>query len=265
MTFISTLFTAFIAGLLGSAHCFGMCGGIAAAIGTGSIEQGASKWQALRKALLFNAGRIFSYAVLGAIVGTIVGSVGQIVELKQWSILLRLLTAILIFLIGLQYLTGRSYLGWLERGGGKLWRAITRLMSKAPGKNTTENSLWKSLRTGMLWGWLPCGLVYTILLTAAASGSTVSGAMIMFAFGLGTLPALTSLTVAGPLISQLKSSLQARRVIGIAMMIFAVWIAAWALMHANMSMSGAGHQHSMPDKPPVTLLFEADKPFKTIA
>ena len=259
MTFISTLFTAFIAGLLGSAHCFGMCGGIAAAIGTGSIEQGASKWQALRKALLFNAGRIFSYAVLGAIVGTIVGSVGQIVELKQWSILLRLLTAILIFLIGLQYLTGQSYLGWLERGGGKLWRAITHLMG-TPSKNTTENGLWKSLKTGMLWGWLPCGLVYTILLTAAASGSTISGAMIMLAFGLGTLPALTSLTVAGPLISQLKSSLQARRVIGIAMIIFAVWIAAWAL-----SMSGAGHQHSLPDNPPVTLSFEVDKPVKTVA
>lgn len=243
MTLISTLLTAFMAGLLGSAHCFGMCGGIAAAIGTGSIEQGDTRWQAVRKALVFNGGRIFTYAILGAIVGTLVGSVGQIVGLKQWSFVLRLLTALMIFLIGLQYLTNKSYLGWLERGGGKVWQKISQLMRRNSVAKSPRNAIWSALRTGMLWGWLPCGLVYTILLTAAASGSTLSGAMIMFAFGVGTLPALTSLTVAGPLISQLRSSLQARRIIGLAMMIFALWIAAWAvIMHSNMGM--AGHNHA---------------------
>lgn len=243
MTLISTLLTAFMAGLLGSAHCFGMCGGIAAAIGAGSIEQGATRWQALRKALIFNAGRIFTYAILGAIVGTLIGSIGQILELKQWGFILRILTALMIFLIGLQYLTNKSYLGWLERGGGKVWQKISQLMRRKPTEKITQrNPIWSALRTGMLWGWLPCGLVYTMLLTAAASGSTLSGAMIMFAFGVGTLPALTSLTVAGPLISQLRSSLQARRIIGLAMMVFALWIAGWAIyMHSNMNM--AGHHH----------------------
>lgn len=239
----------FMVGLLGSAHCFGMCGGIAAAMGAGSIEPGDSKWQALGKALFFNLGRIGSYALLGAIVGTLVGSVGHIVELKQWALWLRLLTALMIFLIGLQYVTNKSYLGWLERGGGKLWYKLTQMMRVKRSSKTASFPLWNTFRTGLLWGWLPCGLVYTVLLTAAASGETLPAALIMLAFGVGTLPALTSITVAGPLLSQLRSSLQARRVIGLAMMLFAIWVGGWALlMHTAGGHTGhdieATSQHS---------------------
>ncbi|MCF6264337.1 MAG: sulfite exporter TauE/SafE family protein [Xanthomonadales bacterium] len=230
MTLITTMFAVFMVGLLGSAHCFGMCGGIAAAMGAGSIEPGASKWQAFRKALIFNLGRIGSYAMLGGIVGALMGSVGLIVEFKQWGISLRLLTAMMIFLIGLQYLTNKSYLGWLERGGGRLWQKMGRIMGVTANSNQAKNPNWKALRTGLIWGWLPCGLVYTVLLTAAASGSALPAALIMLAFGIGTLPALTSITVAGPLLSQLRSSLQARRAIGLAMMLFAIWIGGWALL-----------------------------------
>lgn len=240
MTLVSTMFAVFMVGLLGSAHCFGMCGGIAAAMGAGSIEPGASKWQAFRKALVFNLGRIGSYALLGAIVGTIVGSVGHIVELKQWGISLRLLTAVMIFFIGLQYLTNKSYFGWLERGGGKLWQNLTKMMPAKRNSEAAINPAWNTFRTGLLWGWLPCGLVYTVLLTAAASGATFHAALIMLAFGVGTLPALTSITVAGPLLSQLRSSLQARRVIGMAMMLFAIWIGGWALLMYT-SDEHAGH------------------------
>ena len=241
------MLTAFMVGLLGSVHCFGMCGGIAAAMGSSSIGQGTqSRWLAARKALLFNGGRILSYAFLGLIVGSITGSLGQILELKQWGFWLRLLTALLIFIIGLQYLTKRSYLNWLERSGGKLWQWISRFIQNSNTAKHSQNESWRLLRTGMLWGWLPCGLVYTILLTAAASGKPISAALIMMAFGLGTLPALASLTVAGPLIAQLRSSLQARRIIGIAMIIFAVWIAGWAILHSgagDMLANGSQHQH----------------------
>lgn len=243
MTLVTTMFAVFMVGLLGSAHCFGMCGGIAAAMGAGSIEPGASKWQVIRKALVFNLGRIGSYALLGAIVGTLVGSVGHIVELQQWGVTLRLLTAVMIFLIGLQYLTNKSYLGWLERGGGKLWSKLSSMMRVKRGDKVVKNPAWNSFKTGLLWGWLPCGLVYTVLLTAAASGSTLPAALIMLAFGIGTLPALTSITVAGPLLSQLRSSLQARRVIGLAMMLFAIWMGGWALlMHSSNEHAG----HAMP-------------------
>ncbi len=252
MTLLSTLLTAFMVGLLGSVHCFGMCGGIAAAMGTSKIGLGtATRWGAAKKAFLFNGGRILSYSILGLIVGGITGSIGQILELKQWGFSLRMLTALLIFLMGLQYLTKRSFLGWLERGGGTLWQWISgKILSRnrAPTADAGVHESWVIFRTGILWGWLPCGLVYSILLTAAASGEAIPAALIMLAFGLGTLPALASLTVAGPLISQLRSSTQARRIIGIAMMIFALWIAIWALLHSGIldttiADSGGHHQH----------------------
>ncbi len=233
MSLVATLLAVFMVGLLGSLHCFGMCGGIAAAMGSDSTGQGGRRPRAaVRKALLFNAGRILSYTFLGLVVGTITAAAGQILEFQQWGFFLRLLTALMIFLIGLQYFTNKSYLSWLERCGNKLWQLIKPKAAKSKAA-VGGNESWRVLRYGMLWGWLPCGLVYTVLLTAAASGSPVPAALIMLAFGLGTLPALASLGVVAPLISQLKSSLHARKIIGVAMMLFALWIAGWAYFHSG--------------------------------
>ena len=249
MTLASTLVTAFMVGLLGSVHCFAMCGGIAAA--AGSTGQG-SKAAVARRTLLLNGGRVFSYSVMGLIVGSVTGSVGQLLELQHWGYFLRMLTALLIFLLGLQYLTNRSYLNWVEQGGSKLWQWLSRKNTqRRRSSKHTPNQSWTVFRTGMLWGWLPCGLVYTILLTAAASGKAVPGMLIMLAFGLGTLPALASLTVVGPLVSQLRSSIPARRVLGIAMLIFALWITGWTFVHQgqfenranNANPASLQHQH----------------------
>jgi hypothetical protein len=173
---------AVVTGLLGGVHCAGMCGGIVSALATG--PKGAVKPWLIQ--LCYNLGRIVSYAVAGAIVGT-VGSLGLMLDgLLPVQIVLYATANVLLIGLGL-YLAGiRGPVTHLERLGSRFWsllRPFTRRFLPA-------DSPAKALALGMLWGWLPCGLVYTVLFTALLSGNALSGAAVMFAFGLGTLPNL---------------------------------------------------------------------------
>jgi len=220
----AVLITAFLAGLLGSGHCFGMCGGIAA--GLGAMSQG----RALAPALQFNLARLASYAALGLIAAAVLGGVSNLVPIGRW---LRLLTALLILMIGLKFLFDFRGIGFIERGGAGLWKRIMPLAMKAGNRQDGPGRLM----LGACWGLIPCGLVYTVLMTAASTGNPFSGAATMLAFGAGTLPAMLGLTAAAPALSTFLQDRTVRRVIGFALVVLALWtlVVVWGMGQGQMS------------------------------
>jgi len=232
-TDLAVLGTAFLTGLLGSGHCFGMCGGIAGSLG--ALAGGSSRalaWPALQ----FNLGRLLGYAVLGAVAAGILGTATDIVALKSLGPWLRALTALMVLLIGLRFLIDWRGLDLLERGGAGLWRRILPLAVRASQRHD-----WLGrLGLGVCWGFLPCGLVYTVLVTAASTGTTVAGATTMLAFGLGTLPSMLGLTLAAPALHVFLSDRTVRRIVGFALVVLAAWMAAGLIV---MLRSQGGHAH----------------------
>ena len=151
---------------------------------------------------------------------------------------LRLLTALMIFLIGLQYLFNFNFLSAIERAGAKVWKIVLPIAVRAsslPGGSGR-------LLLGLCWGLLPCGLVYSVILTASAAGSAVSGAAVMFAFGVGTLPSMLGISLAAPTLSALLNDRWTRKLMGAALILLAVL--SVSLMYIRMQ-GKASHQHHM--------------------
>lgn len=221
---------AFTLGLAGSVHCLGMCGGIAAAAGT-RTQSAASGSGAALAGLTFNLGRIASYALLGLAVGAVVGAAVAQVPVRPFAVGLRALAGLLMFFMGLSLLTGRDLLS-LERAGGRLWERLRPLAGRAL---TLPPSL-RFAALGLLWGFLPCGLVYSALALSAASGSALAGGATMLAFGLGTLPSMLAVTLAGSAFTRRFSGLWTRRVAGLLMIVFAFWTA-----FGTLAPHGGGH------------------------
>jgi sulfite exporter TauE/SafE len=209
---------AFLAGLLGSGHCFGMCGGIAGSLGalSGARSGRALAWPSLQ----FNLGRMLGYAVLGALAGGILGAAGEIAALKPLGRWLRAVTALMVLLIGLRFLFEWRGLDRIERGGAGLWR---RIMPIAVRVSQRHDWLGR-IGLGICWGFLPCGLVYTVLMTAASTGSVLGGAATMLSFGTGTLPSMLGLSLAAPALSSFLSDRLVRRIVGFSLVVLAAWM-----------------------------------------
>jgi len=174
--------SAFTAGLLGGVHCVGMCGGIVGALSLAMPQQ----QKRLPLLLSYNGGRVLSYVIAGALFGGI-GQLSTGFMPVQWlQVTLALIAGVMMMLMGL-YLGGWSgFLRHIESAGGALWRRIEPYGRKLlPVRNSGQGFV-----LGMLWGWLPCGLVYSMLIWALGSGSAVNGSLLLLAFGLGTLPNL---------------------------------------------------------------------------
>lgn len=231
---LTVLFTALMAGLLGSGHCFGMCGGIATGLGNLHGGQGQNGNRAV-SALLFNLGRVLSYAVLGLGAAWILSRTGQFLNIPNWSLVLRLLTALMIFMIGFQFLFNWQLLAGIERIGAKVWSLVLPLAVRASSLPGSSGRLL----LGLCWGLLPCGLVYSILLTAAAAGSPLSGAGVMIAFGTGTLPSMLGMSFAAPALATLLNDRWTRRLMGAAMIVLAVLSVSLLLIHSQ----GQGQHH----------------------
>ena len=219
------LATAFTAGLLGSAHCAAMCGGIATALGA-TRAAGAPLWLPVVQQL----GRVGGYVVVGSLAGALGLAAGAGFGVLRWAEILRLATALVIVLIGLDLALGGGWSArWLrapERLGGALWR---RLAPRLPGWLPAQ-PVARALLLGVFWGWLPCGLVYTVLLAATVSGSAWRGGSILAAFGLGTLPAMLGLSLAGARFTPRRPGL--RRFAGAAIAVCGLWTAALPLLGA---------------------------------
>ncbi|MFC3121730.1 sulfite exporter TauE/SafE family protein [Agaribacter flavus] len=174
------LLAAFFIGIAGSVHCVGMCGGLVTAF-TFGMPVNANKQLFT---LAYNCGRILSYTL----VGTFTGYLGSIVSSANHTDfpILEYISIGFLILLALYISDLWKGLSYLERLGGLLWRRVQPLSKRfIPIKNTKHAFVY-----GMIWGYLPCGLVYSALTWSLASGSAVNGALLMLAFGLGTLPAL---------------------------------------------------------------------------
>src|ERR1035437_513654 len=175
----SSYLALFLIGLLGGTHCIGMCGGIVSA-----LSMGAGSRPSLH--LAYNFGRIISYALAGAIAGALGGASLALSGQLPVRIILFVLANLMLVALGL-YLTGVTQaLAFTERFGQKLWRHVQPLSKRfLPARSVAQ-----AFPLGLLWGWLPCGLVYSALVMALTSGSALRGAGILLAFGAGTLPNL---------------------------------------------------------------------------
>lgn len=189
----------FLIGLLGGTHCIGMCGGIVSAL-TVQMPGSRPQWRLL---LAYNAGRIAAYAAAGAALGAL-GSVGLLLnDVLPVQLALYVLANLMLVGLGL-YLTGSTWaLSFTEKIGQRLWRHI----QPATRRFLPARSVAQALPLGVLWGFLPCGMVYSVLATALVSGSTLRGASLMLVFGLGTLP---NLLLAGALLVRLRELAQGR-------------------------------------------------------
>lgn len=175
------LWTAFLLGLVGSAHCAGMCGPLALAL----PATGSNRGTFLAGRLLYNVGRIVTYTLLGAVFG-LLGEGFALAGLQRWVSLLGGLVILLGLIASSRFAPGLPILrvvGWLRSKLGRLLK---------------ERSFTANFAFGLLNGLLPCGLVYVAALGAAALGDWLLGLAFMAAFGLGTVPMLLALGLAGP-------------------------------------------------------------------
>ena len=220
MTLDATLASAFLVGLLGSTHCLGMCGGIVSALTFGLKDDiRRSPWKLGPYLLAYNTGRISSYAVAGVIAGAVgAGAFGVLPSsAARWAV--KLVTGGFMIALGL-YLSGWwPGLQILEKWGGALWQRIEPLGRRLL---PVDHPL-KALVFGLVWGWLPCGMVYAVLAWALTSGSPGQGAALMLAFGLGTLPMLLTIGVAAEWLKDFVRSPWVRRGAGLTVLLFGLF------------------------------------------
>ena len=180
--------SAFVVGLLGGVHCVGMCGGIVSAM-TMSLDRNSSGQ--FRFHMAYNVGRIGSYIVAGSLMGGLGVMLAGYLPVKAAQQVLLGLAGVFMIFLGL-YLAGWwTILRRLEELGGVVWKRIQPLGNSLLPVTSTR----KALFLGMLWGWIPCGLVYSVLIWSISAGSVLEGGLLMLAFGLGTLPNLLAMGV----------------------------------------------------------------------
>ena len=209
----------FLVGLLGGAHCAGMCGGIVSALTLQMPGRSDAEGPAWIVHLAYNLGRISSYGIAGALIGAL-GSLGLL--LNHWlpvQMILYVAANLMMIALGLQLAGLTQAMAGAERAGQWLWRHV----QPATRRFLPVRGVAQAFPLGMLWGWLPCGLVYSVLTMTLLSGSAIRGAATMLAFGVGTLP---NLMLAGLLLVRFRSMVQGRRlrlVAGLVVLAFGLW------------------------------------------
>jgi len=224
---------ALVTGLLGSAHCLGMCGGISGLFAVNASIR--SIRQQIPLSIAYNTGRIATYAFLGIVVAML--GRGAVSSVPDLAAPVRLASGVLIILVGLQVAFGWRLLSLVENVGARLWR---RVAPAAKGLVPVENLL-QALGLGLIWGLLPCGLVYSVLLLAATTTDSLSGAVVMIAFGLGTMPAMVATGVSASKLAQFMN----RRRVGAGLLIILMGIATIAMPIKTLSDSADSMHHGM--------------------
>ncbi len=222
LSFATSYLFAFTMGLFSSLHCIGMCGSIISTL-TFSIspEIHRNKRKLFPYILNYNLGRIFSYCIAGALVG-----VAQ--YLFTWPLgdalghrILQILSALFMISAGLYIAGWFPRFAYIEKTGSRLWRRIEPFGRRIIPVKTR----FQALLFGMVWGWLPCGLVYSALALAATSGSSLHSALTMLAFGIGTLPAVMSVGIMADILSKLSRMQRFKQTVGVLLIIVAIFAA----------------------------------------
>ena len=209
--------SAFLIGLLGSTHCLAMCGGISASL---SMALPVGKGFRSRQSMLlfaYNFGRIGSYALIATLIALL-----STTAANQWSqlgLVLRSIAGLLLIFIGLSMGQWWQGIRYVERIGAPLWKRLSPLSSRL----LPVNHAGQALALGALWGWLPCGLVYSTLGWAALQPTVGTAALTMVFFGLGTLPSMLGAGYAANWINGLKSNQAFRKFTGALLVLFGLW------------------------------------------
>ncbi|HWK54315.1 MAG TPA: sulfite exporter TauE/SafE family protein [Hyphomicrobiales bacterium] len=178
-----TLGAALLLGLAASAHCVVMCGGIAGALGLATARDARGRPR-LRLLIGYQLGRVLSYSLGGLLFAGVFGGALLLLDSEAVRRTLRVLSAV-VFAFGALVAFGTLR----DPGfglGQRLWQRVAPLARRL----LPVQSMPRALAFGMVWGWMPCGFVYTVLLIATLQLDAVAGALTMAAFGLGTLPAM---------------------------------------------------------------------------
>jgi uncharacterized protein len=246
------LLSALLVGLAGGVHCIGMCGGIVGALSAGA---GAGEGAPLRLHLAYSAGRISAYALAGALAGAAGGALGWAGQVSLgWrgntlaQSTFMLVASAMLIVLGL-YLSGLApAVRRIEGLGAGLWRRLqphTRALLPA-------NTVPRALALGGVWGFLPCGLVYALLATALATGSPLGGALVMIAFGLGTLPSLLAMGIWLARYRRAVRAPAARLAAGLAVCAFGVYGIA-LFVHAQFTGTDPHAHHHHQSRAPVLI------------
>jgi len=227
--------SAFLLGLFSTVHCVGMCGGIIGALSLSlPLEIRRQRLPMLAFVTTYNIGRIISYSLAGLVAGAIGTAALASAGLDQGHSALRAVGIAMMIAIGL-YLAGwLPQLAIVEKIGVPLWKKLEPL-----GRSLLPvTSLPRAMAYGLVWGWLPCGLVYFVLLWALTTGDAVRGALTMLAFGLGTLPTLLATGFMTSWLTRFARSATARRVVGLLIIAMAI-----GSLFIPMGDSAHGHHH----------------------
>ena len=223
-----SLIAAFLAGLTGSVHCLVMCGGIAGALGMRARTMGLTAPITFLHSLTYQVGRLSSYALAGALVGSFGAILQAFLYWLPIALTLRLIAGLVLMLLGLQLMLKWRLLQPLERLGANFWRQLAPLAGHASG-----HGFRSALLLGAVWGWLPCGLIYSMLLLGALQGTAMHGALIMLAFGAGTLPAMLSSSLLSAQLSRIVSLRGMRILTGLLLLLLGWWTMWVATKHLS--------------------------------
>lgn len=230
---ITDLGSALLLGLAGSGHCLGMCGGIAVSLRSNSAQSSLMS-------VSYHMGRLLSYALLGAVIGSAAGAI----ELAAWTLFLRFLAGFLLVGMGLYTLKLWFGIARLEALGGRLWRSLTPWSRRfMPPRHPAQ-----SLLLGAIWGFMPCGLIYSALTWSAATGAgALDSGLLMFTFGAGTLPAMLGATLLGQRVGLFLGNTYVRKLMGSGLVLAGLWTLWLTFSHADHLLGNHGNMtHSAP-------------------
>lgn len=231
--FQASYFVAFVMGLSTSMHCIGMCGSIIGTLTLSLSEEIRNrKAQLLPFVINYNLGRILSYTIVGALAGAIEAILSMPLGHGHGHRLLQLLSAMIMMCAGLYIAGWFPRFAYIEKLGATAWRRIEPYGRKLiPVKSKTQALLF-----GMVWGWLPCGLVYAALTLAATTGNVTKAAFTMLSFGLGTLPAVVGMGIMTGMLAKLSKIQQFKQAVGLLMIVIALlaalpWLNPMRMQH----------------------------------
>lgn len=211
--------SAFLLGLFSTVHCIGMCGGIIGALSLSlPVEVRNHKPRLFIFVTTYNIGRLLSYTLAGLVAGAVGTGVLASTGFDQGHAILQYVGVAMMVAIGI-YLAGwLPQLAIIEKIGIPLWQKLEPIGRKL----LPVASLPKALAYGLIWGWLPCGLVYFVLIWALTAGDAFHGALIMLAFGLGTLPTLITAGFMTSWVTRFARNPTARVIVGLLIIAMAI-------------------------------------------